>query len=158
MKNKIDRNASRAELLREGERICASLSREELVAWAGQVLEAASALCEPVSEVKAIVDATKDRSQWSSCMPLFSATRALLLRAERGSTDRATICLLYLAENVAKVTYNASDGPAPFDAEAGAWILDCAVRLLGALSDRSRGASLEALLGVRIDETAPFSG
>jgi hypothetical protein len=48
--------------------------------------------------------------------------------------------LLYLAENVAKVTYNASGSRAPFDHNAGWWILSNARWLL----DRTEDADLAA--------------
>jgi hypothetical protein len=43
--------------------------------------------------------------------------------------------LLYLAENVAKVTYNATNPPDPFDHDAGAWVVSCVRYLADKVND-----------------------
>jgi len=64
-----------------------------------------------------------------------------VLVAERGNDARGPEHgILYLAENVAKVAYNASGCPRPFDHDAGWWVAACARWIV----ERSADAGLEA--------------
>ena len=74
--------------------------------------------------VEAIVAIAAAPPRWAEAHAAFSAMRTLTLEAERGASGAspALRAVLYLAENAAKVTYNASGRPAPFDADAGHWL------------------------------------
>jgi hypothetical protein len=76
------------------------------------------------------------RSRWKEAHAAFQRVRKLTLKAERSkSTDPIYAGILYVAENAAKVSYNASilgrldtqsysaQEPAPFDNDAGWWIV-----------------------------------
>ena len=68
-----------------------------------------------------MVDLASDKDQWYKAHDAFQAVRALTLRA-RDVQDSLDVALLYIAETTAKVVYNASESPAPFDSNAG-WYL-----------------------------------
>jgi hypothetical protein len=64
----------------------------------------------------------------------------LTLQYEKAeSKDEVYGGLLYLAENVAKVTYNATNPPDPFDEDAGAWVVSCLRDLVNKVNDPEFG-------------------
>jgi hypothetical protein len=73
-----------------------------------------------------VADLASNRKHWSRAHDAFSAVRKLTLAAERKPPGKLSHCLLYVAENAAKVIYNASGSPAPFDADSGDWLVRCA--------------------------------
>ena len=74
--------------------------------------------------VEALVAIAASPARWAEAHAAFSAIRVLTLQAERAGPGASPQlrAILYLAENAAKVTYNASGRPAPFDADAGHWL------------------------------------
>jgi hypothetical protein len=72
-------------------------------------------------EVATVVALTRDESQWSRAHAAFDAVRRLTLRIEHGElavTD--VLCgTLFVAENTAKLAYNASLPADPFDQDVG---------------------------------------
>ena len=88
------------------------------------ILELCKDLIPSVSEIDVVHKIAQDQNRWQEAHEVFRAVRMLTLRAER-SKNKDTICtgMLYLAENAAKVTYNASGEAAPFDHDAGWWLV-----------------------------------
>ncbi|MGD9365564.1 MAG: hypothetical protein PVH87_07710 [Desulfobacteraceae bacterium] len=91
--------------------------------WAKEVLELCIPLTGRIKEVEEVVGITKDPERWKEAHDAFSAVRDLTLKAEGKGVDSIYSSILYLAENVAKVTYNASGESAPFDHDSGYWIV-----------------------------------
>lgn len=92
--------------------------------WASRILDLCIPLIPPVPEVDTISEIAADRARWKEAHSAFWPLRQLTLKAEAStSTNRLYSGILYLAENVAKVTYNASNEPAPFDEDAGWWVV-----------------------------------
>jgi hypothetical protein len=98
-------------------------------AWAARLLRLClTRLDDPPQAVLHVADLAKDERRWSEAHDAFQAVRQLTLRAERWPRRKPSKLILYVAENVAKIVYNASGSPAPFDHSAG-W------RLLGNVRD-----------------------
>ncbi len=99
--------------------------------WAASVLRAASEFAPRTAEIKAVLAFAEHPEQWGDGAEdkrrqahyFFGATRLLALKS-RGKDDLFEN-VLTLAENVAKVTYNAYGYAAPFDHHAG-WIIGAA--------------------------------
>lgn len=74
-----------------------------------------------------VLSIAQDGSRWREAHEAFRGVRALTLKhASRDRPDRIYEAALYVAENAAKVIYNASHEPAPFDYDAGYWLVGCA--------------------------------
>ena len=58
----------------------------------------------------------------------------LVAEARDSAIDPALKRLLFVAENTAKVIYNASGEPAPFDADAGWELVPCVEHFLATIS------------------------
>jgi hypothetical protein len=72
--------------------------------------------------------------------------RRLTLEQEKAGSEHKLHALLLLAENTAKVAYNASGAPAPFDADSGDWIAQNAKAFLDAAPHSAQAESIvEAL-------------
>ncbi len=84
-------------------------------AWAARVLEAVRGLIPKTSEIERVLEIARDPPRWGVAHDAINAVRALTANAK----DPLVEAVLHLAENVAKVTYNASGGPAPYDRDAG---------------------------------------
>jgi hypothetical protein len=75
-------------------------------------------------EVRDVLEIALTPVRWSDAHRAFQAVRKLVLAAEgrAPATPDVDLGILYLAENVAKVAYNASGCSAPFDHNAGWWV------------------------------------
>jgi len=64
------------------------------------------------------------RRKWKQANGLLNKLSARTLKYERSPVhpDPLYGALLYVSEAVAKITYNASGEPAPFDADSGWWL------------------------------------
>lgn len=82
----------------------------------------------PVKELHSIVD---HESRWAEAHAQFSEIRRFLLDHKHFQPDS----FLVLAEKVAKVTYNASGRPAPFDADSGWYIPSLAMNTARSFND-----------------------
>jgi hypothetical protein len=103
--------------------------------WACRVLrDAAPAGRFAVPAVQELLDLCENPQPGHSAKAVFSSIRASTLKLERLSsrTREQDVLLdyLYLAENVAKVVYNATQPHNPFDEDAGWWITVCLRALL----------------------------
>ena len=127
---------SRDELLARGRDICEAMPIEQQPIWFAKILKAASQLRSPIIEIESVVRAADNKELWVSCRQLFLSVRQLTLAAEESpETDSVTIGLLYLAENVAKVSFNASGETPQFDSDAGHWIPVCLAAIVQDLED-----------------------
>jgi hypothetical protein len=76
------------------------------------------------AEVRAVREIALAPTRWYEAHQAFQAVRKLVIAAESTAAKAIgpELGILYLAENVAKVTYNASGRSAPFDHDAGWWV------------------------------------
>jgi len=107
-----------------GRLIYDQIPNDERPSWAAEILDLCRGLIPRVPEIDAIYEIASDRSRWPEAYESFRSVRQLTLDAERSSsTDSVYAGILFVTENVAKVAYNASRGPAPFDHDAGWWLV-----------------------------------
>ena len=93
--------------------------------WAKSILLVFDSYIEKVpTEVSSLISLIDDKSRWKEAHGQFSKIRQFLLTHKSYQPE----AYLLLAENVAKVTYNASGEPAPFDNDSGWWIPSCALQ------------------------------
>jgi len=107
-----------------GREIFEAIRNEERPAWAASVLRwCASRYGGDVAKVELVIEIADHESRWSEAHDAFRRVRDQTLRHDRpGRSDGQLVALLYVAEIAAKVTYNASGAPAPFDADSGWWM------------------------------------
>jgi hypothetical protein len=113
------------ETLAAGKLVFESIAAPNRPGWAANVLELCLELIdEPPEEVIAVCDIARDPRRWSQAHMAFDSVRKLLLLAEAGSLKASEVLLgiFYVAENAAKVTYNACSPGDPFDEDAGWWL------------------------------------
>jgi hypothetical protein len=88
-----------------------------------------------------ILDILDRPAEWSTAHRIFSALRkeTLMLEACRWRSNRQEALLreLYLAENVAKVLYNATNPLDEFDVDAGWWVAVCLKSLVDLWADEA---------------------
>ena len=103
--------------------------------WAARILShCASVIDEPRTAIWHVVDLAEDPRRWIEAHDAFTTVRRLTLAASTADNTDASVRLLLLAENTAKVTYNASGATAPFDHNAGWRILPNAADFLAVAS------------------------
>lgn len=111
---------------RPGEAGCELYERIPKIHWPGwavDVLELVALQVSPIPQVQAVLAFARDPEKWRHehyllAHQVFDAVRQCSI--EHQPPDRLGEAVLILAENVAKVTYNAYGYPAPFDHHA-AW-------------------------------------
>lgn len=103
------------------------LKPAERVDWATGILTFCVRYSPSAPAIDRIVGLARVPSDWRLAHAAFSDVRNMTLVAEgRGiSIDPRLKSLLYVTENTAKVIYNASNEPAPFDHDAGWWVVPC---------------------------------
>ncbi|MFL5318278.1 MAG: hypothetical protein ACJ790_01380 [Myxococcaceae bacterium] len=110
------------------------LAPEDRPNWAGAVLFAATVGMDLPKEVNEVFRCCFAPAAWPEAKEAFQAVRGL----SRQPQDVVETGMLLLAENCAKVAYNASNPADPFDANAGELVAACAADLL-----RHRGGAQE---------------
>jgi hypothetical protein len=100
-----------------------------------------------VPPVDSLAVLASDESSWPLAHAAFSNVRAVTLIEEKapGTLNRRSARLLFVAENAAKVIYNASQAPAPFDQDAGWWLAKCFADFLAVIKEpetRSSGTEI----------------
>jgi hypothetical protein len=108
--------------------------------WASRILrsvvEKSRVRFSPIEEILRIAD---NPTEWGKAHGAFSLLRKSTLNLERlqSKSREETLLLshLYLAENVAKVIYNATHPSDAFDEESGWWIARCLKDVLDLLDD-----------------------
>jgi len=83
--------------------------------WAAKILIVVLDLVPATEEVEILLNIVNDPTKWQEAYQAFQTIRKVTLRLKQG----LYVDVLTLAENVAKVTYNASGQPAPFDYNSG---------------------------------------
>jgi hypothetical protein len=106
--------------------------------WAADILELACPYVSVVpAHVQAVIDIARDAKRFREAHAAFSAVRRLTLDEEKSHAGgTAYESLLFVAENAAKVVYNASGEPAPFDHECGHWLVGCLRHLVDAIGSQ----------------------
>lgn len=110
--------------------------------WAAASLNLASRLVPPVAEIEVVCAVAKTPTRWPEAHAAFQAVRRLTLR----ENDQLRYSVLMLAENTAKVTYNASGSSAPFDADSGWWIARSMQSIIDRVEDPHFRAEAERAL------------
>ena len=110
-----------------GEVVYALIPSPERPAWAGDILDLAISLFETVPPaVRVVAVAARKPEWWPQAHGAFSLVRRLTLAEDKSHVGGAMYgAMLLVAENTAKVVYNASGEPAPFDADCGAALVSC---------------------------------
>lgn len=114
-----------------GESIWRSLSKPKRVEWAKRILATiaggCSISCDPLERLLVLEDS---KDQLGTAKLIFSSLRKKLLEIEAiphpSKLDELFLCVLYVAENVAKVLYNESEPFDSFDDDVGPWVVKCA--------------------------------
>lgn len=114
--------------------------------WAAEVLAIACNHLPIIPEVETVLEMASDPSRWPEAYETFSAVRDLTLQAEGQAVGRPYLEVLWLVELVAKVTYNASGGPAPFDPDSGWWVAVALLDIVDQVDDPEFAAKAWATL------------
>jgi hypothetical protein len=88
--------------------------------------------------VSEVVRVGGDPKRWSEAHVAFDAVRSLTLECEkrvRPSRD-PQYCLLFVGENAARLIYNATSPPDPFDADSTEWLFITLANFLDAVGSR----------------------
>jgi hypothetical protein len=126
--------------LEAGRIIFENLAPDARPKWAATILslvvEKSGKRIEPIERLRRIA---ANPREWVQAHDAFSMLRESTLELERLSnrSDEQTLLLrqLYLAENVAKVVYNATNPTDEFDEDSGWWIAPCLKKCLDSLND-----------------------
>ena len=141
--NYIERAAEcwrRDQALEAGRLIFENLPTQSRPNWASRILRLvvvrSGLRFSPIENMLHIGDHV---TEWRDAHRAFSAIRKSTLDLEKlhGRSHEHELLLrnLYLAENVAKVTYNATDPPDAFDGDSGWWVVSCLKSVLDLLND-----------------------
>ena len=110
--------------LEAGRIIYEQIPNDQRPLWAAEILNLCRPLIPNVSEIDAAYEIALNQSRWKEAHAAFTRVRHLTLAFENSnSKDFVYGGILYLAENTAKVTYNASGEFAPFDDDSGWWVV-----------------------------------
>ncbi|HEX9840399.1 MAG TPA: hypothetical protein VGA72_13700 [Anaerolineales bacterium] len=120
-------------LVEAGRLLYERIPRASRPLWGADILEFASQRISKVPEIQNVIAFARTPEEWanstsrekrSNAHNFFDAVRRLTLEEDRkDQEDKLYINVLLLAENVAKVTYNSYGYNAPFDHDAGWWIV-----------------------------------
>jgi hypothetical protein len=91
---------------------------EKRPAWAAKILSLATTWIRHIPEVDFLLAIAHDPKEWEKGHYAFDHVRDLTLKTQEELVE----CLLLLAENTAKVIYNETKPPDPFDSDSGGWI------------------------------------
>lgn len=115
--------------LRENREACAALaaqlSCQAKPIFASEALAACLDAVPGHDELSQVVRIGQDRGRWAEAHLAFNSVRTLTLKSERETQDSSDphYVILFVAENAAKVIYNATSPPDPFDDDSAAWLL-----------------------------------
>lgn len=126
-----------------GKLIFESVPSELQPRWAGFVLSQFNYYVRPLpKQVSELFTLIKHPDSWKLAHEQFTEIRKLLLSNSLFELD----AYLYLAEIVAKVTYNASGAPAPFDEDSGWYLPQKAIEAANGMQQERLIPDLEAAL------------
>ncbi len=121
-----------------GVAVYSSVPNEVRPAWAADILRACSKqLNDTPTAVQYVISIASDKEHWPRAHAAFTVVRQLTLNAEQHDAGDLSHYLLYVAENAAKVVYNATDPTDPFDDDSGAWLVRCARDFAGEVASDS---------------------
>jgi hypothetical protein len=117
-----------------GSSVYEALGPADRVRLASELLRASvEPLPKPPAAITHVLAIAQDPARWRDAHDAFTSVRLLTLEAlqakSRGHDEQIYEAVLYVAENAAKVIYNASGEPAPFDHDCGYWLVGCVHRL-----------------------------
>jgi hypothetical protein len=114
-----------------GRRLYESIPIDERPHWAGGVLAFVVEITKTdLQELKDVLSIGNDATRWSEAHAAFDAVRKRTLMNEKAGRNQSIEQLvLDIGETAAKIVYNASGAPAPFDYHAG-WRLAPRVKAL----------------------------
>ncbi|NHN25768.1 hypothetical protein FIA58_008785 [Flavobacterium jejuense] len=111
--------------------------------WAGLVLSRFDQFLEKVpDEIIELYEIIDDSERWRDAHKQFSKIRNLTLK---NNNPQFEIYLL-LAECIAKITYNSSGLPAPFDSDSGFYIPSLALKFSDTLSNKYLNEEVKATI------------
>jgi hypothetical protein len=96
------------------------------------------------TEVTELYEIVEDEKKWSEAHQQFNKIRVFLLTHKRFAPET----FLLLAEKVAKVTYNLSGYPAPFDKDSGWYIPSLAMQTAHSFKDKILADEVIRILGI----------
>lgn len=115
--------------LEAGQLLFERIPQNDVPSWAARVLQAAiehSRIQHRLFNV--VLECAADPAKWDNGHQVFSKVRKEILKPKPSTeVQRKTYLLLFVAELVAKLTYNASSPLGPFDDDTGFWLLKCSV-------------------------------
>lgn len=131
METKIIREAekywSEEKYIEAGRILYENVPQEERPAWSAKILLFIYNYTNipKTSEIERVIEIVNSPSNWHEAYEAFQNVRGLTIQFEKRhlAHERLYLCVLLLAENVAKVIYNASGHPAPFDSNSGWWLV-----------------------------------
>jgi uncharacterized protein YuzE len=126
-----------------------AIPRDRWPTWGASALIKAYPGPTVIAEIDELLDISRDRSRWFEARRSFNDLRKLTLQSDQLHEATAEYALLLqVGENVAKIVYNASGGPAPYDYEAGYRVVESLGRLSELWGDpRRRARAWESLTG-----------
>lgn len=132
------------------------LAPAQRVAWAASLLRFCAAQCPPVQVIDDVLALVDSPPQWTRAHKAFQNVRDLTLAVDQApqAFDRRLGSLLDVTENTAKVIYNASGSPAPFDYDAGWRLGPCLQRFLFDVNDAASTAEGMELFFAPVDGSA----
>jgi hypothetical protein len=104
------------------------------VDWGLRLLRKAARGEPSLAEVELVIQMAQDRRRWKEAKRCFRGVRRRVI-AEQGGPITSQSRLLNLAELVAKVIYNETDPPDPFDPDTGWWLAPMALDFARARDD-----------------------
>ena len=132
-----------------GRRLMEPLTPAVQVARAIAVLDLCRSHWSPVPAIERVALVGRNRAKWHEGHDAFDDVRMLTLLEERLRTSDVYRSLLYVAEIVAKIVYNASNSPAPFDENSPRWLPRNARDFVKSLGEPEVGRAIwDALAGV----------
>ena len=121
-----------------GEILSQSFNHRERQSWAAGVLREAVGYQEVSVVVGSLLDIVKDDSRWAEAKAEFNKIRSETIRLEETGGNLELLGIFHLAENVAKITYNAWCSNYEFDEDAGYWIPSCVNFIISHVRDEDR--------------------
>lgn len=122
------------EPIKAGEILYEHIHNEHRPVWAAAVLSYCQELFPLFPEIQTVLEIANELKRWPEAHKAFQAVRKLSLSQ---SEQPLIQNFLRLAELVAKVTYNASGSPAPFDHNSG-WKLVAALHKICSIQNNSK--------------------
>ena len=125
--------------LEVGRLLFEELSAFETVQWAIAILRTVYKHCDNRNEtILELLSLADSPSEWHRAKSIFNRIRDELLAVEEvvgeeechTSTYDPLLIMLYVAENAAKVMYNATNPTDPFDEDSGWWLAQCLMQYL----------------------------